>query len=204
MRLWHAARKGRRPRRLCPALVSQRRTTAGSPELVCNAPPLRLDNTCPRRGGGRRVRGSQGFSLMEMVVTVGVAMVIAAAAIPMTQGAMRAYRLNSAASSGAGAIQSVRYRAIMLGYPCAIAFLAAANSYQVSCKVPPAVSFTNVGGPIPLSGSGDVMVEQATTLEFSPGGTVRATLGSLTLSLTDGQNRKTITVSGVGNVSVSQ
>lgn len=194
-------RRHQRPRL---ALVLQGRATASSLAPVCGPPQLRLEYTCPWRDGGGCTKKSLGFSLMEIVVALGVAMVIAAAAIPITQGAARAYRLSSAATAGAGAMQSVRYRAIMLGYPCAIAFVAAANSYQVSCKVPPAPSFTNVGGPIPLSGSANVMVEQATTLEFSPGGTVRAAVGSLTLSLTDGQNRKTINVSGVGNVTVTQ
>ena len=147
---------------------------------------------------------SSGFTLLELTFVVMIGMVVTTISVPMTKSALKTYHLNTAVSSISGAIQSARYQAIMRGYHYNITFNPASQSYQLGSKVPPATSFLNVGSAVPWSSTGDVtMSGTATTLEFFPGGTVTATSGSMTLSVGNGTTTKTITVSGVGNVTVT-
>jgi hypothetical protein len=76
-------------------------------------------------------------------------------------------------------------------------------SYQVYSKAPPATSFSAVGLVVPIARVGDVTISQDTTLQFSANGTVSATVGSMAFTMTNGIVTKTVTVSGVGNVSVT-
>jgi len=122
---------------------------------------------------------------------------------------LRTYHLKAAVAAVSGAIQSTRYNTIMQGCPYTLAFNQSLTSYQVASEPltgsPPACSatFSNVGGAIPWSSTGDVTMNPSTTLQFSPNGTVTATTGSLSFTLTNGTSTETITVSGAGNVDVS-
>jgi len=138
---------------------------------------------------------------MAFVVAIGT--VITTISVPMTKTALKAYHLNAAVSAVTGAIQSTRYQAIMHGYHYNITFDTASQSYQVGSKAPPATGFSNVGTAIPWCPTGDVTMSPSTTLEFFPGGTVTATTGSMSFSVSNGTTTKTITVSGVGNVTVT-
>jgi prepilin-type N-terminal cleavage/methylation domain-containing protein len=151
-------------------------------------------------------RATSGFSLIEILVAVAIASVLAAFAIPMTINVVKGVRLTAAVSSATGAIQSTRYLAIMHGYSYEITFTPASNSYQVLNQVPPATTFSNVGTVVPISGPGAVTISRTITLQFSANGTVTEipTTGNMTFSITNaigGSN--TITVSSVGNVSVT-
>jgi len=147
---------------------------------------------------------SNGFTLLELTFVMMIGMVITTISVPMTKSAMKTYHLNTAVSSISGSIQSARYQAIMRGYHYNITFNPASRSYQLASKVPPATSFSNVGSAVPWSSTDDVTISSpATTLEFFPGGTVTATSGSMILSVGNGTATKTITVSGVGNLTVT-
>jgi prepilin-type N-terminal cleavage/methylation domain-containing protein len=151
-------------------------------------------------------RATSGFSLIEILVAVAIASVLAAFAIPMTINVVKGVRLTAAVSTATGAIQSTRYLAIMHGYLYEITFTPATNSYQVLNEVPPATTFSNVGTAIPISGPGAVTISRTITLQFNANGTVTEipTTGNMTFSITNaigGSN--TITVSSVGNVSVT-
>ena len=76
-------------------------------------------------------RATTGFSLIELMVVIAIASVLAGIAIPMTINAVKSYRLTAAASAATGAIQSTRYAAIMQGCPYQVTFTPATNSYQV-------------------------------------------------------------------------
>jgi prepilin-type N-terminal cleavage/methylation domain-containing protein len=152
---------------------------------------------------------ARGFSLIEALTVIAVAGVMATIAVPITRSAMRTYRLNSAVAGITGAIQSTRYQAITYGCPHRLAFSQTTTTYQLSNQIlsglPPvcAAAYTNLGGTVSWSGTPDIVVSPATTLQFNPNGIVTATVGSLAFTVTSGSNVKTITITGVGNVNVT-
>lgn len=149
-------------------------------------------------------RATTGFSLIELMVVIAIASVLAGIAIPMTINAVKSYRLTAAASAATGAIQSTRYAAIMQGCPYQVTFTPATNSYQVYSM--PSCTKSALGPVIPISRLGDVTISRTVTYQFNPGGTVTEipTTGNMIFSITNAiGGSKTITVSGVGNVSVA-
>jgi Tfp pilus assembly protein FimT len=150
--------------------------------------------------GRRLLRGSEGYSLLHLVVTLAVVSVLSSFAVPTTVNALRNYRLTAAVAAATGAITATRYQAIMHAYPYNITFSTNGN-YQVASEPPGATSFGNVGSAVPLSGVGDVTINQTTTLQFNANGTVSATTGTLSFTISNPLMTHTITVTGVGDVS---
>jgi prepilin-type N-terminal cleavage/methylation domain-containing protein len=163
-----------------------------------------MNSDTPIRAGSTPLRKvNQGFSLVELLIAVLIILVMAAFAVPMTTHAVDSFKMDAAGVAVANAISATRYQAIMNGYKFKIAFDAAKNSYQVSSMVPPAVAFSNVGSVIPITSSPEMVISAATTLQFSPGGTVSATAGAMTFNLTYKNMGKQITISNLGSVSVT-
>lgn len=152
--------------------------------------------------GPLRSRRAAGFSLIELVLVLFIAMIFMSMAILMTRSILQEYRHRNAVVSATMAIQAARFQAIQNGFPFAIQFNPANNTYQVSRRPTGAAAFVNVGNPVPLEGGGQVVINQATRLEFSPNGTVQATLGAMSFNISYGGNVRTITVSRVGHVTV--
>jgi Tfp pilus assembly protein FimT len=139
--------------------------------------------------------------MVQIVVTLAVVGVLASMAVPTTVNALRNYRLTAAVTAATGAISATRYQAIMHAYPYSITFNTNGN-YQVASEPPGSNSFTNVGSAVPISGAGDVTINQTTTLQFNANGTVSATAGALSFTISNLLNMShTITVTGVGDVS---
>ncbi len=174
---------------------------AGSIKHDADTPPVgkvsREVGTCITR---RSVQGSEGYTVLQMVVTLGVIGVLASFALPSTVNALRNYRLSAAVTAATGAISATRYQAIMRAYPYNITFSTNGN-YQVASEAPPATTFTNLGSAVPISGVGNVTINQTTTLQFNANGTVSATAGALSFTVSNGLLTKTISVTGVGDVS---
>ncbi len=143
---------------------------------------------------------SSGFSMLELVVTVTLILALASFAVPMVQSVLQDYRYRNAVTSVTMAIQATRFQAIRNGYPFAIEFDPATNTYQVSSQPSGAAAFSNVGPAIPLEGAAGVVISQPTRLQFSPNGMVQATVGSLSISMSYGSKTKTINVSRAGRV----
>ena len=155
------------------------------------------------RARPRAAQGSDGYNLIEILITLAVVSTVIAMALPTTVGALRNYRLSAAVSAATGAISATRYQAIMHAYPYNITFNSTNATYQVASEQPPATSFTNLpGGANPLSGVGDVTISQTTTLQFNANGTVSATTGTMSFTISNGVLTKSISVTGVGDVSV--
>ena len=152
----------------------------------------------------RPVKRSAGYSLLQIVVTFAVVSALTAFALPMTQNVLKNYRLNAAVVSATGAIVATRYQAVMHAYPYNITFSTAGN-YQIASEPPGAASFSNVGGSVPLAGIGDVSINQTTTLQFNANGTVSATTGAMSITISDPVTMRQyqITVTGVGDVSAN-
>lgn len=151
----------------------------------------------------RKSSSEAGLTLLELAFVLTVVGLISVVALPATKKALQDYQLSAAVSAVTGAIQTTRYQAIMQGYHYNVAFNSGTQTYQVASKIPPAATFSNVGNPVAWSAVPGISITAATTLEFFPGGTVTATTGALNFNITNGQKTETVTVSGVGDVTVS-
>lgn len=149
-------------------------------------------------------RTTSGFTLLEALMVMAVGTIATAMAIPQFMGAMKNYRLTAAVASATGAIETTRYQAIMHGYPYQLTFNSTSGTFQVASKPSAAVNFSAVGGAIPISGMAEETLSPTTVLQFNSNGTVVAGAGNtLTFTITNGVKTETLTVSGVGNVSVT-
>jgi type IV fimbrial biogenesis protein FimT len=160
-------------------------------------------------------RAATGFSILEILMVMVIAAVLAAFAIPMTINAVKSYRLTAAVSSATGAIQSTRYLAIMNGCPYQITFTPATNSYQATGWTttsgnPATCTNAYTGAVVPISSPDADSISRVITLQFSANGTVSETttppagVSPMVFKITNsigGSN--TVTVSSVGNVSVT-
>jgi len=155
------------------------------------------------RARRRAAQRSDGYGFLQLVITLVVVSTLVAMALPTTVNALRNYRLTAAVSAATGAISATRYQAIMHAYPYNITFNSSNATYQLASEPPPATSFTNVGTAIPISGVHDVTINQTTTLQFNANGTVSATTGAMSFTISNGLLTKTISVTGVGDVSVN-
>ena len=154
----------------------------------------------------RRPGGSHGFTLIELVMSVAVAMILTAISVPIVSTAVVNYRMTSSVNAITGVINSTRYRAIYNGYQHTIAFSKTNGTYQLASKIPPATTFSNVGTAIPFQsiGAPSMTLNNDVTLQFNPSGIVSATTGSMTnINLTYKGQSRTIQVSPYGSVTVT-
>lgn len=155
----------------------------------------RKTNSNPNRRAG-------GFTLLEIAITITIALGLMTYAIPKMQTAMYTYQLDGAADACAWAIEGTRYQAIQMGYPYQMAINAANNTYQVSTDptYPVSSTFTNLGGAQPIVPT-NVTMNTSNTLQFSPSGLVTALSGSsMSFTITYKGLTKTISVTAYGSV----
>jgi prepilin-type N-terminal cleavage/methylation domain-containing protein len=163
----------------------------------------------------RRVASCRGFSLIEIMMVMAISLIVLKMSLPMINSTIISFRLGSAASSLAGAIQSYRYKAISVGCPISIAvssqtFQIAAESLTTTAPPTCSTTFTNdVAGATQYSTS-DISLNAPVTLFLNPNGTLTTSAASivpanfsLILSPSNGASTKTVTVSGVGNVKIT-
>jgi prepilin-type N-terminal cleavage/methylation domain-containing protein len=74
---------------------------------------------------------NSGFSLIEILIVIAIALVLAGIAIPAFSTAMNNYRITAAVSATTGAIQSTRFQAIMHGCEYQLVFTPSTMSYQI-------------------------------------------------------------------------
>ena len=142
-----------------------------------------------------------GYTVIELLIVIAITIIVAAIAIPQAQSAVASYRLRSAVGTVTGAIQTTRYQAISQGYPFALAFSQTGKNYQISSDPTRTSNFQNVGGPIGLGNS--VTLAGDTTLQFHPSGIVQASVGNMTLTVSNGARTATIKVTTYGSATVS-
>jgi len=143
----------------------------------------------------------RGYTVIELLIVVAITIIVVAIAVPQTQSAVASYRLRSAVGTVTGAIQSTRYQAISQGYPFAVAFSQAGKNYQISSDPTRTSNFKNVGSAIPLGNS--IILGGDTTLQFHPSGIVQSSVGSMTLTVSNGARTATIKVTTYGSATVT-
>jgi Tfp pilus assembly protein FimT len=161
----------------------------------------------------RRNHNESGFTMLEAVLVMLIALLMAAMAIPSARSALASYDLIAATDSVTGPIQSTRYQAIMHGYPYQVDINSVTNQIQVSSEVPPATTFSVTGSAVPISAEAvTVNVGTASSgntghaiLQFKPNGAVQIASGQappMVLTVSYNGSTKTITVSNYGSISV--
>ena len=155
--------------------------------------------------GSRRLQ--RGASILELVIVMAVASIMAAIAVPLVWNLQRTLRLSAAVSAVAGTMQSTRYRAIYDGCPYAVAFSKTTNTYQISSEVTGgacAAALTNVGTAVPFADPRRISLDQDLKFQFSPGGGVTVTTGtnSFNLNAIGTTNLKNIKVTKYGSITV--
>jgi prepilin-type N-terminal cleavage/methylation domain-containing protein len=162
-----------------------------------------------RNGATIRARAVRGFTLLELVVVVAVAAVLAAIAVPIIANVTRVYTFRSTIAAFTGIIQSTRYQAIYHGCPYQLAFSSAAMTYTVASEVPAVGTNTclaamSAPGPaVPLPGKGSKLTGDLTLL-FHPSGQVQVVTGTLTPTMTfPNLPTETITISAFGRINVT-
>lgn len=79
----------------------------------------------------RKTNKASGFSLIELLVVMGVILVIGAIAIPNVLQSLRTYRLSSTATEVANLIQATRYEAIRANTNVSIRGQAVGNTFVI-------------------------------------------------------------------------
>jgi Tfp pilus assembly protein FimT len=158
-------------------------------------------------------RATAGFSIVELLFIVVIVMILSAITIVQTRSAIASYQLDAAVDSASGAIHGSRFQAIMHGYPYQLDFNAATNTFQLSSEIPPATTFSSIGGPGLISASQVALGVGAASsssaghviLQFKPNGSVLIASGQtapLSFTISYNGTTKTLTVSKYGSIAV--
>ncbi|OGQ83013.1 MAG: hypothetical protein A3F90_19750 [Deltaproteobacteria bacterium RIFCSPLOWO2_12_FULL_60_19] len=148
----------------------------------------------------KRRQGASGFTIIELLVTVGVAAVIMATAVPAFMSLLPTINLSSAARQVATDLQFARVKAVSQSVRYRLSFVGAipgATTYLMQNDSSGA--FVTETGPFALPPGISVSALTATS-EFQPRGTVNAT-STITLQNGNSQTR-TVQVALVGRVTI--
>ncbi len=175
---------------------------------------------------------NSGFTLLEAVMVMAVAILLAGMTLPVFTNAMKNYYQSATVSAAAGALQTTRFQAIMRGYPYEVVFTPSTLSYQFFNEVPPATTFSLVvpqtgsaTTPLPSAGgvamtvvtcsvpltnwactpATDLQTSTATTITYTflGNGTVTTNPVGVGLQIKNSVKSNTIWISGVGDVGTS-
>lgn len=212
--------------RLTPRERRRKLRTKGicAPEL---AGPLGVRGNQPGRptsAKGVRVRlgnpKENGYSLIEALIVITIGLILTAMAIPMTQNALRIYRLNSASTNLSRMVQQTRYVAINQGQDACT--LLAGSEFGIDPDCDGAFSANDIRVLVPLG----VQVQQTSAISttsmpfpsdptpftcgtfaarFNSRGSKTSVCGTATgmavtnkLFVTDGTDTNAVTITGTG------
>jgi type IV fimbrial biogenesis protein FimT len=144
-------------------------------------------------GKNKLVQNTGGFTLIELMATIGIMAVVMAIAVPSFLSFLPSLRLADAARQIATDLQQVRMKAIAQNTAYQVNFSASTYSVQ-KCSG----SCTNDSGNIVLP-DGISIVSASVSPQFQPRGTAAA---AAAITLTNGATQKWVCVRSVGRVSV--
>ena len=138
----------------------------------------------------------KGFTLIELMATLGVAAILMAIAIPNFMSTLPGLRLNDAARQVATDLQQIRMKAIAQNIPYQMA-LSSTTYVLKKCNDSSCTTSTNDSGSIILPTG--ITVLTPPTAQFQPRGTAAALT---TIRLTNGSSNKWVCVKTVGRVNI--
>jgi len=137
----------------------------------------------------------EGFSLVEIMIVVGLVAILAAIAVPSVTGAMQQYELLTSGQQVVSTIRAARIQAVSRNQVLKVRFnFPAAGQYQVVDAVDAAVGQVQT-----LAGTGNITFGAFTDVQFTTAGRLAA---PIVINVTNGtlaQNR-IINVSASGQV----
>lgn len=148
----------------------------------------------------KRNQRASGFTVLELMVAVGIAMVVLGIAVPSLMTWMPTLRLSSAARQVATDLQVARMKAISQNRKFQMSFVGSipgATSYQIQ-KQDDTGTFVLESGPFTLPDG--ITVSAATTSQFQPRGTVNSA-STITLKNVNSET-KSVQVAAVGRVNI--
>jgi prepilin-type N-terminal cleavage/methylation domain-containing protein len=137
----------------------------------------------------------KGLTLMELMVTIGVASILMAIAIPNFISTLPGLRLNDAARQVATDLQQIRMKAIAQNIPYQMT-LSTTTYVLKRCNDSSCTASTNDSGNIALPTG--ITVVTPPTAQFQPRGTASAA----TIKLSNGPSNKWVCVRTVGRVNI--
>jgi Tfp pilus assembly protein FimT len=145
-------------------------------------------------GRNKALLGDCGFTLMELMVIIGVALTVIAIGVPTFLDVMPGLRLTDAARQVAADLQQIRMRAIAQNTPYQMTFSEGAYVLQ-RCSG----TCTNDSGTIALPEG--ISVTAGAAPRFQPRGTAVA---AATITLSNGSSSKWVCVKLAGRINVQE
>ncbi len=148
---------------------------------------------------GREIHSSKGFTITEMMITIGVAALLMAIAIPSFLSWLPTLRLSDGARQVAVDLQLARMKAVTQNTRFQVSFGALpATSYTLQNDPDNDDLFTNESGPFSLP-EGITVTAATATPQFQPRGVATA---ASTITLSNGTTTAQVEVTIVGRVRI--
>ncbi len=144
----------------------------------------------------RNARGSAGFSVLELLVVLGLAAVVASIAVPATSELRSVYTLNATADQLALEISKARMQAVARGVFTRVRFGECSYSLEASAD---GSHYTTTEGPYALP-EGTVVESEGANPTFGRTGLAAS---PVTISIGRGHSHKTLLVNVLGRVTAS-
>jgi len=151
----------------------------------------------------RFLHNNRGVTMMDLIVTVGIFLILAAIASLNTVDALASYRLNAAARQLYVELQRVRMKAISENRRFRVVFSSEADTYQLQPQNPGSSTYDNTWEPSKFLPQGiDVDGSTTATITFTSRGTADSGGGSARLCNNSG-GFVNVCVGGTGRVRTS-
>ena len=136
-----------------------------------------------------RLKGNQGFTMAELMATIGLFAIVAAIAVPSYLSMLPGLRLNGAAREVLGKLMWARSKAVEQN-----------STYTVTFPTNHSLDINGQTIDLQTDYPGITLSKSGSDPAFNGRGTAA---GSTTVTVSNGSSSKTVTVSATGNVKIS-